>query len=189
MQLLKRSIAPFPHCLIAPLLLLSVCCSRPEGAKTVPTYDQKTGKLVRLEADLTKDGKPDTWTYMNGAVPLRTEQDLNQDGKIDRWEYVDPQGRIQKVLISATGNADKISRWETYNEGLLVTVEEDTNGDGRPDQWEKHNGVPILSVEFDRNFDGMPDERWTYGVGGTLEWIESAPDGRGGYLKKTKPSK
>lgn len=169
---------------------VSSCSKAASDAPTVkPTYDPKTGKLTRLEADLTKDGKPDTWTYTDGTTPLRTEQDLNQDGKIERWEWVDPDGKITKVLASATGSADKISRWESYNHGLLIKVEEDTNGDGRPDQWEKHIGVPILSVEFDRNFDGIPDERWTYGTAGAIESIETEPDGAGRYLKTRRPGK
>ncbi len=175
------------------LLVVAASCSDPEKARvkatTIPTYDPTTGKLTRLTADLNKNGKIDTWTYMDGAIPLRTEQDRDEDGKIDRWEYVAPDGKILKVLISATGDPNRITRWESYEQGRLVLVEEDTNGDGRPDKWEKHNDVPIVSVEFDLNFDGVRDQRWTYGSQGTVEWIESEPDGRGGYLKKVRPAK
>jgi hypothetical protein len=171
------------------LLVAAVACGgRPKAqdGAPVPTYDGKTGKLTLLTADLNKDGKPDTWTYMNGTIPVRTEQDSNGDGKIDRWEYLDEAGKLVKAENSATGDHSRISRWETYENGILVLVEEDTNGDGRPDKWEKHRGLPILSVEFDTNFDGLPDQRITYSQGGTIESIETQPDGRGGYLKKVK---
>ncbi len=168
-------------------LLVIASCSRSGASETKATYDPNTGKLTCLESDLNKNGKPDAWTYMDGGVPLRTEQDRNEDGKIDRWEYVTPDGTVTKVLISATGDANKVSRWESYDQGDLDTVEEDTNGDGRPDKWEKHRGVPIVHVEFDMNFDGLPDQRWNYGANATVESIETQPDGRGGYSKKVKP--
>ena len=166
-------------------------CSDPEQerikATSIPTYDPSTGKLTRLTADLNKNGKIDTWTYMDGAKIIRAEQDRNEDGKVDRWEYLRPDGTVEKAIVSATGDINKISRWEKYEQGRLVLVEEDTNGDDRPDKWEVHDGVPILSVEFDLNFDGVRDQRLTYGPNGTVEWIESEPDGRSGYLKKVKP--
>lgn len=58
------------------------------GAEIVASYDPKTGRLSKLSADLNKNGKIDTWTYMDGAKTIRTEQDQNEDGKIDRWEYL-----------------------------------------------------------------------------------------------------
>jgi len=201
--------------LIACLVVASVGCSNSEQerlkATSIPTYDQKTGKLTRITADLNKDGKIDTWTYMDGTTPLRTEQDLDGDGKIDRWEFVSPDGKVTKTMLSRlkTGKPDtwvsaspdgtvkmnfsptadehKITRWETYDKDRLVLVEEDTNGDGRPDKWEVHDGVPIISVEFDLNFDGVRDERITYGPGGKVVLIESQPDGRGGYIKRIRP--
>lgn len=170
-------------------LIILASCFRSGTSEPKPTYDPSTGKLTRLEADLNKNGKSDAWTYMDGSVPLRTEQDRNEDGKIDRWEYVTPEGMVTKVLISATGDPNKISRWESYNQGALDTVEEDTNGDGRPDKWEKHRGVPIVFVEFDMNFDGFPDQRWNYGPNAVVESIETQPDGQGGYSRKVKPGR
>lgn len=176
---------------LASVVLVSVACSRGTETKgtSIPTYDPTTGKLTKLTADLSKRGKPDTWTYMNGAIPIRTEQDRDGDGKVDRWEYLDEAGKLASAKNSPDGNPDHINRWETYKDGILVLVEEDTNGDGRPDKWEKHNGAPIVSVEFDINFDGVRDQRWTYGPGGTVTLIESQPDGRGGYIKRMQPGK
>lgn len=175
---------------VAAGLLCAVSCSEAPaqaGNTPVPTYDPKTGKLTRLEADLNHNGKPDTWTYMDGAVPLRAEQDSNEDGKIDRWEYLDASGKLTKALVAPSGDPNKVTRWERYNLGVLELVEEDTNGDGRPDKWEKHLGVPILSAEFDTNFDGAPDRRLTYRLDGAVVKIETEPDGAGGYRKSVKP--
>ena len=178
---------------VALMVVATVGCGKsttpPRQGTSIPTYDPKTGKLIKLEADLNHNGKIETWTYMDGARPIRTEQDRNEDGKIDRWEFLDDSGHMAKAMASSKGDPNKIDRWETYEEGVLVLVEEDTNGDGRPDKWEKHRGMPITSVEFDLNFDGVPDQRLTYGPNAELQWIESQPDGRGGYLKKLKPVK
>jgi hypothetical protein len=217
---IPRSIAPLPLCLFASLTVVAGCssaCPSSDQARlkatTIPSYDPKTGKLTRLTADLNKNGTIDTWTYMDGAVPLRSEEDRDEDGKIDRWEYVDPTGKVTSVQLSRmgtgkpdtwvatfpdgrmvqrfspTGDERKITRWETYIKDELVEVAEDTNKDGLPDKWEKHAGVPILSVEFDENFDGVRDRRMTYGAAGAIDLLETEPDGRGGYLKRVKPQK
>ena len=133
-------------------------------ATTLPTYDTKTGKLTRLTADLNKNGKIDTWTYMDGAKAIRSESDRNEDGKIDYWEYNLPDGK-----------------------GGIEHTETDTNGDGIPDKWDYFEGPAIRRVEWDDNFDGVRDRRWTYSADGKLEWIETEPDGRGGYMKKIRP--
>ena len=168
-------------------------CSDPEKerikATSIPTYDPQTGKLIRVTADLNKNGQIDTWTYMDGPKVIRAEQDRNEDGRIDRWEYFTPDGKIEKALVSDAGDINRISRWENYEQGRLVLVEEDRNGDGRPDKWEVHNDLPIVSVEFDLNFDGVRDQRLTYGPQGAVEWVETEPDGRSGYLKKVKAAK
>lgn len=166
----------------------SGCGRKPKSAaNVVPSYDPKTGKLTKLSADLNRNGTPDTWTYMDGARTIRTEQDKNEDGRIDRWEYLNPDGTLQRATMSASGDPGKLTRWETYEQGILVLVEEDTNGDGRPDKWEKHRGAAIVSVEFDLNFDGVADQRLTYGPEGTVVSIETGPDGQGGYMKKAVP--
>ena len=49
-----------------------------------------------------------------------------------------PDGKIARVEISSTGDETAIDRWEYYEGGQLVRVEEDTNGDGRADKWETY---------------------------------------------------
>ena len=135
-------------------------------ATTLPTYDTKTGKLSRLTADLNKNGKIDTWTYMDGARIIRSERDRNEDGKIDYWEYNLPDGK-----------------------GGIEHVEEDTNGDGIPDKWDFYANGSIHTTEWDDTHNGVRNRRWTYGPGGTVVSVETEPDGRGGYLKKVAVAK
>jgi hypothetical protein len=149
-------------CLIALCTLLSAC-SDAEKARlketTLATYDKATGKLKEVTFDFNKNGRIDTWTEMDGAKPVRARVDLDEDGTIDRWEYYDEtaklvkvgfsrkddgrpdawayrnaQGQVQRVEASSLYDQQKIDRWETYKDGVLVSAEEDENGDGRPDR-------------------------------------------------------
>jgi hypothetical protein len=202
--------------LVASLLLSSVAaagCRDPEKdrikATTQATYDEQTGKLTRLTADLDRDGKIDTYTYMDGTKVLRSEIDADQDGKIEKWEFHGEDGKVARVAISRekNGKADtwmypaadgklaraeisseqdesKIDRWEWYEADVVVRAEEDASGDGKVDKWETYQGASLATVSLDENYDGTPDRRLTYGDGGRLLTIESEPDGRGGYKKK-----
>jgi hypothetical protein len=192
-------------------------CTDPEKerlrATTQATYDQKTGKLTRLTADLNKDGKIDAWTYMDGTKVLRTELDADQDGLIERWEFHGDDGKVVKVALSREKNGKqdawlypgpdakpirgemsseqdekKIDRWEWYEGGQIVRAEEDASGDGKVDKWETYANGEIATVSLDENYDGTPDRRLNYGPGGRLMFIESEPDGRGGYRKRVGSS-
>jgi antitoxin component YwqK of YwqJK toxin-antitoxin module len=186
-------------------------CSDPEKERiketTKPTYDKTTGKLTELTYDRNKNGKIDTWTEMDGTRPVRSRSDLDEDGKIDRWEYYDekggltkvgfsrkqdghadawafsgPDGKVEHVEISSTADEKKIDRWEFYAAGVLVRVEEDTNGDGRADKWETYESGAVKTAAMDQDGDGRPDRRLTY-AGGALVLIESDPDASGTYRK------
>ena len=189
-------------------------CSDPETTRikqtTQATYDKGTGKLTELTYDRNKNGKIDTWTEMDGTRPVRSRSDLDEDGKIDRWEYYDekgnltkvgfsrkqdgradawafsgPDGKVQRVEISSKGDEKTIDRWEFYDAGVLVRVEEDTNGDGRPDKWETYEAGAVKTAAMDENGDGRPDRRLTYS-GGMLVLIESDPDATGAFRKAVR---
>jgi len=182
------------------------------GAGITPTYDKQTGKLTQLAYDSDHDGRPDTWTDMDGALPLRTRIDRNGDGRIDRWEEYDaagrlakvgfsrldngiadawvsprPDGAIERIEVSSSGDPHKINRWEYYDvsksgpegPGPLVRAEEDTVGDGKPHKWETFRDGALETVAFDEDGDGIVDRRLTYS-GSALVLIESKPaaDGR-----------
>lgn len=194
---------------------LSVWASSGSGADAAikPTYDKTTGKLTQLSYDSNHDGRPDTWTDMDGSRPLRARIDRNGDGIIDRWEEFDEtgaltkvafsrrnnghpdawitqpgKGPVQRVDISSTGDEHKIDRWEYYDstnpgptgEGILIRVEEDTVGDGRPHRWETYKDGVLESVAFDEDGDGEPERRLVY-QDARLSVIESHPDGAGGF--------
>ena len=187
-------------------------CSNPDKAQErlgiTPAYDATTGKLKELAYDSDHNGKPDTWTDMDGARPVQTRIDRNEDGKLDRWEYYDqkstlvkvglsrrndgkadawvfagPDGTIQRIESSSASDEKKIDRWEHYDTRGMTAVEEDTNHDGVPDKWETYEAGIVKTAAFDENGDGRPDRRLTYS-GGELITIESEPDAAGTFTRR-----
>lgn len=181
------------------------------AATTKATYDERTGRLRELTSDANGNGRIDTWTEMDGNRPVRSRADRNEDGRDDRWEYYDgsgrlvkvgfsrrdsgkpdawaepaADGRISRVLVSSTGDESRIDRWESYDPaspGVLTAVEEDTNGDGRPDKWEQYRDGALRAVALDENRDGRADRRLTYDAG-ALVLIESDPDAEGRFTRQ-----
>jgi hypothetical protein len=176
------------------------------GKLTELTYDRNhNGKIdtwtvmdgtraVMSRIDLNEDGKIDRWEYYGEKGELlKVGFSRKDDGKPDAWAYPGADGKIARIEISSTGDERKIDRWEHYdastagrdpnNPGVLVSAEEDTNGDGKPDKWETYENGTIKSVAFDENADGKPDRRLTY-ASGRLVSIESEPDASGAFRKK-----
>ena len=67
-------------------------------ATTQANYDPVTGKLTEITYDKNKNGRIDTWTKMNGSVPVSSMLDTDEDGKIDRWEEYGPNGLLVKAM-------------------------------------------------------------------------------------------
>lgn len=187
-------------------LSVSACSPRDTATGVRPTYDPKTGRLRELAVDSNQDGRPDTWSYMDGPRILRIEMDRDGDGTIDRWEhygadqklekvglsrakdgrvdawaYPGPDGSVQRVEVS-TGRNNRIDRIEHYENGALVESEQDTDGNGRPDKWERYAGRALVSVAFDTQHRGRPDRRLVYRPDGTLDHIETDAGGTGKFV-------
>jgi len=189
------------------LASLTVACSSSENSRvrdtTRPTYNSATGKLVELTFDRNKNGVIDTWTAMEGSRMIGSRSDLNEDGTLDRWEYYDERGnlikvgfaragdgrqdawafagadaKVERIEISSSGDPQRIDRWERYHDGVLVSAEDDTNGDGRADKSDTYEAGVLTTTAIDEDGDGEPDRRLTYSSG-VLTLIESERDGSG----------
>jgi len=164
------------------------CDTRPDPRRTnfrverdnvVAQYDDKTGRLKRLEVDTNKDGKTDTWTYTEGTRIERIEVDRNGDGTIDRWEYYGAKNILEKIGTSTRGD-DVADEWAFPRaDGSLERVETDTDRDGRIDKWEAFDapttsgGQAVLrSVAFDTAKRGQPTQRIYYRADGSFERSE-----------------
>ena len=172
------------------LLVLPGCSNREaEQAKAAikPTYDQKTGKLTELAYDSNHDGRPDTWTDMDGARALRTRIDRDGDGKIDRWEEYDAAGALARVGFSRK-NDGKADAWATPGKDQSIErIEISSKGDEHHiDRWEYYGPAaagsegtgPLLRVEEDTKGDGKPHKWETY-QNGALETVSFDEDGNG----------
>jgi hypothetical protein len=104
------------------------------------------------------------------------------------WAYTGPDGaiaRIEYLDINETGQVVVTLR-EFLENQQVVRSEEDTDGDGVMDKWETYEAGVLRTVEFDDNHDGKRDRRFTYNATG-LALIESAPDASGNYTKRVVP--
>jgi hypothetical protein len=151
---------------------------RVERDNVAAQYDDKTGRLKRLEVDTNKDGAFDTWTYAEGTRIERIEIDRDFDSVIDRWEYY-TDNRLSRVGTSSRGDG-VVDEWAYSDEsGVLQRVEADADRDGQVDKWEtfappiEPGGRPVLHiVEFDTAKRGKPTQRLFYRPDGSLERVE-----------------
>lgn len=188
---------PTPAAVVAGAAVLALssaaCGSKPADAQkdgVEAVYSRSTGKLELLKYDSNKDGKPDTWSYMEGTRIVRIEVDRDFDDVVDRWEYYTADGRLEKVGMArqndgvvdawafqgpdgniarvevSTKRDGQVNRWERMAGGVLVSAEEDGNGDGRPDRWETYENGALATVSIDTQGRGRPDRKLTYGPGG-----------------------
>lgn len=191
------------------VVVVAAGCEQASGSRrAVPSYDDFSGRLVRLSADQNGDGRIDQWTYLDGNRPLRGEADLDADGRIDRWEYFDAQAALILVGTSSRGDGvedtwtgpaatasgevhvatarlrDRLAdRHEYFRGDQLVRAEEDTNADGRLDKWERYEGGSLREAAFDTSFvKGRPDRRVVYDADG-LSVVEADPDGDGQFVR------
>ena len=183
------------------VMLTAACSAGADARRAVPSYDEFTGRLLRLSADQNGDGRIDQWTYLDGTRPIRGEADADADGRIDRWEYFDTRSTL--VLIGTSSRNDgvedtwtsavpvpdgethvarsrqrdrRIDRHEYFRGGALARVEEDTNHDGAIDKWERYDGAVLREVAFDTTFkNGRPDRRLVYDAEGRFVKVEKGP--------------
>lgn len=164
----------------------SAASSSEAQSRIEPSYDEATGRLTRLSYDSDHDGKHDTWAFMDGARLTKLEADENQDGRIDRWEFYpatsnggakQPPERIERAMRLD----GQVSRRELFEDGVMVRVEEDTDGNGKTDKWETYAGGALTTVALDTQGRGKADRRLVYSPDGSLERIEEDPDGSGKF--------
>jgi hypothetical protein len=148
-------------------------------------YDPKSGRLRKMEADTNKNGRFDTYSYMDGTRIDRIEIDRDEDGKIDRWEHY-KDGKLESVGSSTRGDGVE-DEWAYQGpSGALARIETDTDRDGKIDKWQvfdpplRPGGPAILrsvSSEPDRN--GQPTLRLLYHADGSFDHVEHlTPSGR-----------
>lgn len=178
-----------------------------------PCYETSSRRLVRLDADLNRDGVIEQRTYLDGNVPFRTEIDTDADGRVDRWEYVDARAQVTKVGASSlndgredqwvfpasddgairvdrsTERTSRVDRREFYRGGVIARAEEDTNQDGVFDKWERFEGGVVREIAYDTTHSaGRADRRLVYDARGTFLRLEQDADGDGRFQIAETPT-
>jgi hypothetical protein len=174
--------------LLLALVPLGIACDSTQapiadGHTVTSEYDAKTATLQRLASDSKRDGRIDTWAYMDGTRLIRIEADENGDGRVDRWEYYPSEAAVAKNgsrplqaperVERSTRFDGKVSRWEYFEQGALVRVEEDTDGDGNIDKWETYKDGSLAEMALDTDHLGKPGRRLIYKSDGSLDHIET----------------
>ncbi len=160
----------------------------------MPVYNRTTGQLEQLVSDRNGDGKPDTWASMSGTRITKIAIDRSGDGHPDRWEYYSaPLADGSPTTIERADEANgedgqTVTRHERYVRGVLQSVDDDTDGDGRPDKWETYEGGRLARVDLDLVGRGTPTRRLVYSADGSMTRVEADPDGDGQFTVAPPPA-
>ncbi|MDB4975832.1 MAG: putative lipoprotein [Myxococcaceae bacterium] len=120
-----------------------------DGRKDVVRVYSDEGKPLREEADRNFDGKMDEVTFFQEGQVLRQEFDYTGDGKVDTKIYFDagkPLRAERDLKARSTIERWQPDRWEYYEDGRVVRMGTDVDGDGKVDRWDR-------DVSIRRNLD------------------------------------
>lgn len=163
------------------------------------------GELVVRVLDTNADGRPDEWeTYAAGRMTVR-EVDGDHDGKQDavyRYRYdslaelrrdTDGDGAIDHVenferrlrvqAIDDTNRDERMDTWTSYQvvagQEVVVRIERDTRGAGKPNVFETYRAAPgppvLVKREEDLDGDGVIDVTREIEAGGAVAPEQAAP--------------
>jgi hypothetical protein len=133
----------------------------------IDAWDNYTnGALASRDIDENGDGKVDAWeTYSGGRMTSR-EVDRDGNGTRDAF-YIYSGGALVEERHDTKGSG-KIDRIVHYAGGHITTVDEDRDGNGQIDAWSHYAVDPttgsevVVKVERDSKGDGKPDVFETY---------------------------
>jgi len=112
-----------------------------DGVKDVVRFYNDEGRPLREESDRDFDGSIDTITVFQSGRVVRTELDEDSDGRVDTKIYYDERGVTTRTERDVAGRSTPDTwhpdRWEYYEEGRVVRMGTDIDGDGRVDRWDR----------------------------------------------------
>jgi len=111
-----------------------------DGRKDVVRYYTDEGEPLREEADRNFDARMDEVTLFQEGQMLRQELDSNFDGKVDTKLFFDngkPLRSERDLTQRSTPEKWQPDRWEYYENGRVVRMGTDVDGDGKVDRWDR----------------------------------------------------
>ncbi len=123
------------------------------------TITNGAGQLVRVEHDLNFDGNPDLWQYFDPQTSKLVEEelDLDFDFRVDLVVYYQDGVLARKDLSLAFDGQFTVAKFYD-NQGELLRIEEDSDGDGKIDRWDYFEGGRRARIGWDEDKDGQPDK-------------------------------
>jgi hypothetical protein len=118
------------------------------------------GALVAREIDENGDGKPDAWErYASGRM---TSREVDRDGNGVRDAFYVYQGDALAEERHDTKGSGHVDRIVHYSGRRLTQTEEDRDGNGAMDAWSSYGidgsgAEVVVRVERDAKGDGKPD--------------------------------
>ena len=111
-----------------------------DGVKDVVRFYTDEGRPRSEESDRDFNGAMDQVTYFEHGRVARVEQDTNGDGRVDTkifYEAGVPSRSERDLAGRSTAENWQPDRWEYYEDGRLVRMGTDIDGDGRVDVWDR----------------------------------------------------
>ena len=124
-----------------------------DGRKDVIRYYDDNGRSLREEADRNFDGKMDLAVIFQNGKIVRKEVDENHDGKIDTRIFFEkdlPLRAERDLSGKSTPNEWRPDRWEYYENGVMVRMGTDLDGDARVDRWDRNAAASAKAEEEEK---------------------------------------
>jgi hypothetical protein len=124
-----------------------------DGRKDVIRYYDDNGRSLREEADRDFDGKMDLAVIFQNGKIMRKEVDENGDGKVDTRIFFEkdlPLRAERDLLGRSTDTEWKPNRWEYYENGVMVRMGTDLDGDSRVDRWDRNAAAAAKAEEEEK---------------------------------------
>ncbi len=111
-----------------------------DGTKDVVRYYNDEGRPLREESDRNFDGTMDEITIFENGRIVRQEMDTNGDGRVDMkvfWQDNHPERTERDMAGRSTATNWQPDRWEYFEQGRMVRMGTDLDGDGNVDRWDR----------------------------------------------------
>lgn len=133
-----------------------------DGKPEITNYyrERTEGRLLlRKDSDLDRDGRVDVRTeFDDGGERVKEHYDLDFDGRVDAVDhFIGGKRTFSEVDTDFNGTFDL---FKYYENGVARRKERDTDADGRIDLWEYLDEQgSVVKVGRDTNGDGVMDQR------------------------------
>lgn len=132
-----------------------------DGTRDVVRYYTDEGRPMREESDRNFNGVMDQILFYEEGRVVRMERDSTDNGMVDIkvfYEDGKPSRSERDMAGRSTPTEWRPDRWEYYDDGRMVRMGTDLDGDGRVDRWDRDAGYEEERDEQRRQEEQAQDE-------------------------------